>query len=77
MLSAAAFVQWIQRPYQKHPAPCFRSPETDRVSPTFTKEDNDIFIAEQFYGRRLPRFQHQHAKEIALKLVKKRVAFYD
>jgi hypothetical protein len=51
--------------------------DADRVAPTFSKEDNDVFIAEQIYGRRLPRFQHQYAKERALELVKKRVAFYD
>jgi hypothetical protein len=51
--------------------------DADRVSPTFSKDENKVFIAEQFYKRRLPRFQHQYAKERALELVKKRVAFYD
>jgi len=51
--------------------------DTDRVKPTFSKTDNEIFIKEQIYGRRLPHFIHPYAKNIALQLTAKRRSFYD
>lgn len=50
--------------------------DADRVKPTFTKEDNDVFIQREFYGRRLPKFTHPVAREFALILVQKRLDFY-
>lgn len=51
--------------------------DADRVKPTFSKAENEIFIQDQFYDRRLPLFKHAFAKQKAAELVKKRVGFYD
>lgn len=51
--------------------------DVKRVTPTFAKVENNIFIQDQFYNRRLPRFIHSYAKQQATELVKKRAAFYD
>ena len=51
--------------------------DIDRITPTFSKKDNDVFIKKGIEGRRLPKFTHKEAKEIALKLVEKRKRYYD
>jgi hypothetical protein len=51
--------------------------DADRVKPTFTKADNDIFIEREICGRRLPRFRHELAKDLVQGLVKKRVEFFN
>ena len=51
--------------------------DIDKVKPTFSKEDNEEFMKKSINGRRLPKFIHPEAKEIALKLVKKRISFYN
>ncbi|MEP7166672.1 MAG: HD domain-containing protein [Candidatus Woesebacteria bacterium] len=51
--------------------------DTDLVKPTFSKADNDVFIARELNGRRLPVFKHQFAKETAKVLAQKRLSFYD
>lgn len=50
--------------------------DSDRVKPTFSAEDNDIFLEREVLNRRLPLFRHPLAREIADSLVAKRRAFY-
>lgn len=50
--------------------------DASRVSPSFSKADNDVFMQQQFYGRRLLRFMHPYAKEKAQELAALRIAFY-
>ncbi|MCL4374419.1 hypothetical protein M1523_01005 [Patescibacteria group bacterium] len=50
--------------------------DSARVKPTFSYADNEKFMKEQFYGRRLLHFRHQCAKQAALKLVEQRQRFY-
>jgi len=51
--------------------------DTKRVRPTFSKADNEVFLAREFYKRRLPRFPHEFAREVATKLAKEREHYYD
>lgn len=51
--------------------------DADKVKPTFSKADNEVFISRELQGRRLPAFIHPHAKTIALELAQKRLAFYE
>lgn len=51
--------------------------DTERVKPTFSKADNVGFLANEIYQRRLPRFIHPFAHEIASKLAKAREQYYD
>lgn len=50
--------------------------DTERVKPTFTKEDNDVFLAREIYKRRLPRFIHPFAQEVAIRLAHEREQYY-
>lgn len=47
-----------------------------RVKPTFNQKDNQRFIDQQIYGRRLPKFIHPVAKQTATKLANKRLKYY-
>jgi hypothetical protein len=51
--------------------------DSDRVKPTFTKADNEVFLAREFYGRRLLHFKHPAAKALAEQLAQKRQQFYE
>lgn len=51
--------------------------DVDRVTPTFTPEENARFIKEQIYNRRLLYFQHAAAKRIAEELAEKRRTFFE
>jgi len=51
--------------------------DTERVKPTFSKADNEVFLAREFYQRRLPRFYHEFAREVATELAKQREHYYD
>jgi hypothetical protein len=50
--------------------------DADRVTPTFTAEDNATFIEREIRGRRFPRFIHQAAMAVSDELLQKRVRFY-
>lgn len=50
--------------------------DTDLVKPTFSKEDNDRFISKEVKQRRVPRFQHEIAKNLVEELINKREKFY-
>ena len=50
--------------------------DVDRVTPSFSPEDNAQFMKTGIHGRRLPIFKHKYALEIAERLVQKREAFY-
>ena len=50
--------------------------DAERVPPTLSSKENDHFMETSIYQKRLPRFIHQEAKEIAKKLIKKREQFY-
>lgn len=50
--------------------------DVNRVKPTFNKKDNQHFINQQIYARRLPKFIHPVAKETAQKLANKRLKYY-
>jgi len=51
--------------------------DSDKVKPTFSKADNDIFMQEQIQDRRLPHFIHPEAKKLATIMVQKRLKFYE
>lgn len=51
--------------------------DVDRVKPTFSKEDNEIFIERELRGRRLPKFMHREAMEQASVLAQQRINFYE
>ncbi len=51
--------------------------DADRVKPTFSKEDNQIFLDKQIVERRLPHFIHPEARKIGKKLLLKRRKFYE
>lgn len=50
--------------------------DTDKITPTFSKSDNEKFIKTGIKGRRLPRFIHKKAKNIAVDMIKRREEFY-
>jgi hypothetical protein len=43
--------------------------DRERVSSTFSAADHERFLEKSIYKLRLPRFKHEEAKEIALKLL--------
>jgi hypothetical protein len=51
--------------------------DADRVKPTFSKEDNDVFIHDQIFNRRFLHFKHEIAEKIGQDVVKKRIHFYE
>lgn len=51
--------------------------DTDRMKPTFSKEENEHFIASQIEQRRLPRFIHDSAKKQGALLKQKRREWYN
>lgn len=51
--------------------------DADRVTPTFSAEDNDGFIEREIRGRRFPRFIHQRAMAVSNELLQKRIDFYE
>lgn len=50
--------------------------DTDRMKPTFSKEDNDTFMERELRRRRFLYFQHPYAEKMAEVLFQKRLAFY-
>lgn len=50
--------------------------DTDKVKPTFSKEDNQKFITNEVLGRRFKYFLHEFALETGQKLLDKRLEFY-
>lgn len=51
--------------------------DSDRAAPTFSKEDNARFIERDVKARRIPKFMHSQAKEIAERLITKREHYFD
>ena len=50
--------------------------DSNRVAPTFSKEQNDNFMATDIEKRRVPRFVHEFSKEKARELKEVRKAWY-
>ena len=50
--------------------------DADKVKPTFSKADNDVFLLEQILNRRFLRFTHPEASRIGKQLYTKREQFY-
>jgi hypothetical protein len=51
--------------------------DTARVKPTFSKADNEVFLTNEIYQRRLPRFIHPLAKTVGAQLAQERERYYD
>ena len=50
--------------------------DTDLVKPTFSKEDNERFMKNEIYNRRMKNFKHQTALKLLDKMVQSRENFY-
>jgi hypothetical protein len=50
--------------------------DVSRVQPTFSNEDNKIFMQRELFGRRFPKFMHSDALMVAKKLAAERESFY-
>ena len=50
--------------------------EVERVPPTLPTKENSYFMKTSIEGKRLPRFIHAEAKEIAKDLIEKRKKYY-
>ena len=50
--------------------------DTDFVKPTFTAEDNAVFIEREIIVRRRPMFKHARAIKVFDEVLQKRLDFY-
>lgn len=51
--------------------------DVSMVVPTFSKEDNDLFLSREIHGRRLKHFKHQQALNKAEELAEARRMWYE
>lgn len=51
--------------------------DAERAAPTFSKEDNDLFVEKEVKNRRIPKFFHSEAVSVAQKLIVLRQHYFD